>query len=350
MTTSDYEKCAQTIVAALQPAPGETVLMKVDTRIFAGIIPPLQNAIRATGAHISGVILAEETNADSEAELNSLRQLFDDADVFIWLPEVHQTNRPALARALNEWLDTRRGRAVHFHWDSGSFPIGFTELPSQSFIDRVYLDALDVKPEDLERLHQRAMTLLRAGTVRVTTPEGTDLSFEIGPRPFCSQIGDASRERMQSAVTRIDRDVELPAGVLRVAPIETSANGSVFLPVWRPILTEGRHLMLRFLNGHVAIQGVNADKIDEELTAMGGDGRMFREFAIGFNPALRVRPEAPFIAYYGYGAGVVRISMGDNEEMGGLNRGGGVYWNFLHDATVTVGQRTLVQDGRLIDL
>jgi hypothetical protein len=75
---------------------------------------------------------------------------------------------------------------------------------------------------------------------------------------------------------------------------------------------------------------------------------MFREFALGFSPALKVLPEAPFIAYYGYGAGVVRLSLGDNEEMGGANRDGGVYWNFLHNATVTVGNRTLVRDGQLL--
>jgi hypothetical protein len=107
--------------------------------------------------------------------------------------------------------------------------------------------------------------------------------------------------------------------------------------------------MLRFVNGHLAIQGVNADKIDEELTAAGGDARMFREFALGFNPELRVVPETPFIAYYGYGAGVVRLSLGDNEEMGGANRGGGVYWNFLHNATVTAGSYTLVRDGKLLE-
>jgi len=97
----------------------------------------------------------------------------------------------------------------------------------------------------------------------------------------------------------------------------------------------------------VAVQGVNADRIDAELTAAGGDARMFREFALGFNPALKVDPEHPFIAYYGYGAGVVRLSLGDNEEMGGANRGGGVYWNFLHNATVTVGNQTLVRGGSL---
>ena len=346
MNTADYDKCARRIANALRLAPGENVLLKLDTRVFTPLVPPLQNVTRASGANILGVILAEDANAYSDLEFASLRRLFNDADVFIWLPELHQGNRPALARALNEWLDARRGRAVHFHWNSGSYPIGFGELPPQDFIDRIYLAALDVGPDDLDRRHQRAISMLRSGTVRVTTPEGTDLSFEIGDRPFCGQIGDASRSRMQSARTRIDRDIELPAGVLRVAPIENSANGSVFLPLWRPKATEGRNLMLQFVNGHVAIQGVNADKIDQELTAAGGDARMFREFALGFNPALQVLPEAPFIAYYGYGSGVVRLSLGGNEEMGGDNRGGGVYWNFIHNATVTAGDHVLVKDGK----
>jgi hypothetical protein len=348
MKPADYEKCARHIADALRLTSGEKVLVKLDTRVFTALVPPLQRMIRAAGAHISGVILAEDVAQFSEEETASLRRLFEDADVFVWLPELRQGNRPALALALNEWLDAQRGRAVHFHWDSGSFPIGFTELPEQEFIDHVYLSALDVSPADLEQQHRRVISILRSGTVRVTTPEGTDLSFDVGDRPFCSQTGDASRERMQSAKTRIDRDIELPSGVLRVAPIETSANGHIYLPVWRPILTEGRHLTLQFANGHVAIQGVNADKIDDELTAAGGDARMFREFALGFNPLLKVSSEAPFIAYYGYGAGVVRLSLGDNEEMGGANRGGGVYWNFLHNATVTVGDHTLVKDGELL--
>jgi hypothetical protein len=347
MNTSDFDKCARRIADALQLAPGETVLLKLDPRVFAQLLPPLQNVIEASGGQTLGVIHADGANTEDANELESLRALFSKADVFIWLPEVHQGSRPALAMALNEWLDARRGRAVHFHWNSGSYPIGFLPLPSQDFIDRVYLAALDVPATQLDQQHRRAIPLLRSGRVRVTTPEGTDLSFDIGDRPFCSQIGDATRERMQSARTRIDRDIELPAGVLRVAPIETSVNGSVFLSVWRPVLTEGRNLVLQFANGHVAIQGVNADKVDNELTAAGGDARMFREFALGFNPALKVLPEAPFIGYYGYGAGVVRLSLGDSEEMGGANRGGGVYWNFLHNATVTVNGKTLVKDGNL---
>ncbi len=192
MTTADYEKCARRIAAALKLASGERILLKLDTRVFAPLVPPLQNLIRASGAHISGVVLAEDTETSSDGELDSLRRLFSNADVFIWLPEIRQGNRPALRRAINEWLDEGRGRAVHFHWHGGSYPIGLSELPSQDFIDRIHLAALDINPDELEEQHRRAIALLGSGRVRVTTPEGTDISFEVGNRPFCSQIGDAS--------------------------------------------------------------------------------------------------------------------------------------------------------------
>ena len=274
--------------------------------------------------------------------------MFDDADVFVWLPELNQRNRPALAKAIVEWLDAERGRAVHFHWQSGSYRLGLEPLPSQDVIDSIYLEALAVDPAKLDRNHQAAINLLRAGPVRVQTPEGTDIRFEVGDRPFSSQIGDASAERIAFARTRIDRDIELPAGVLRVAPRETSANGSIFLTAWQPVVSEGRNLMLHFKNGRLeSIEGTNGDAVLAELTAAGGAARMFREFALGFNEAIRVRERHPFIGYYGYGAGVVRLSLGDNEEMGGANRGGGVYWNFIHNATVEAGNVVLAENGKL---
>ena len=111
MIQSDYEKCARRIAGALQLEPGEKVVIKLDPRVFMPLVPPLQNVIRASGAHISGVILAEDTNAASDGELASFRQLFKNADVFIWLPELRQGSRPALERALVLWLAYRDGVA-----------------------------------------------------------------------------------------------------------------------------------------------------------------------------------------------------------------------------------------------
>ena len=84
------------------------------------------------------------------------------------------------------------------------------------------------------------------------------------------------------------------------------------------------------------------------MTQAGDGGRSFREFALGFNPLLAI-PETGerWIPYYGYGAGVVRLSLGDNTELGGRVGGGYVRWNFFTDATVTVGNETWVSAGKL---
>src|SRR5436853_7739377 len=112
---------------------------------------------------------------------------------------------------------------------------------------------------------------------------GTVISFEVGNRPFCSLMSDASLARMESARTRIDRDIELPGGVLRVAPIETSANGRVFLPVWRPLWTEGRNLFLNFEKGRVIrIAGVHSSEIQQALDAAGRHALKIRGLALRF--------------------------------------------------------------------
>jgi aminopeptidase len=75
--------------------------------------------------------------------------------------------------------------------------------------------------------------------------------------------------------------------------------------------------------------------------------RHFREFGLGFNPKLVVPAGQTALPYYGYGDAVVRLSLGDNEEVGGAVRGGGVRWLFFPDTTVTVGGTTLVKNGKL---
>jgi len=65
-----------------------------------------------------------------------------------------------------------------------------------------------------------------------------------------------------------------------------------------------------------------------------------------------VPDRSPWIPYYGYGAGVVRLSLGDNSELGGAiaaaaGRPAYVRWNFFTDLTITVGNRTWVKDGTL---
>ena len=89
------------------------------------------------------------------------------------------------------------------------------------------------------------------------------------------------------------------------------------------------------------------DAVEREMKAAADAGRSFREFALGFNPLLTVPERSPWVPYYGYGAGVVRLSLGDNSELGGTVTGGYVRWNFFTDLTVTVNGQVWVKDGRL---
>ena len=49
-----------------------------------------------------------------------------------------------------------------------------------------------------------------------------------------------------------------------------------------------------------------------------GDNDRIGEFNLGVSPALTLLPDYPkTVPYFGYGDGVVRISLGDNQESGG---------------------------------
>ena len=84
-----------------------------------------------------------------------------------------------------------------------------------------------------------------------------------------------------------------------------------------------------------------------ELDAQPEAVRFFRELGLGFNPLLTVPERDPWIPYYGYGAGVVRIGLGNNTEIGGAVAGGGYNrWRDLFtDCTITLNGEVWLKDG-----
>jgi hypothetical protein len=76
------------------------------------------------------------------------------------------------------------------------------------------------------------------------------------------------------------------------------------------------------------------------------------EFVVGFNPELVPIPghgDDGVVSYFGFGDGVVRISMGYNIESGGANDSSFLHnWLYMTDATVTADGRTIVENGRVV--
>jgi hypothetical protein len=257
--------------------------------------------------------------------------------------------------ALQDLLRSGHGRTVHFHWDGGgaasAIAVPGHSLPAQAEIDATYQRALlTTDYRALGEIQRRFAAAMRTGEIRVTSPAGTDLRFRIGDRPVNFQDGDASAARARAAQILVDREIELPAGAIRVAPLEETVEGTIAFPpaLWSGKTVEG--LKLRFVHGKVVEVSATAGKeaVEEELRKGGEAARSFRELGLGFNPELAVPATAPWIPYYGYGAGVVRLSLGDNEEVGGTVRGDYARWNFFVDTTVTVDGKVWVEGGRLV--
>lgn len=343
---------------ALQP--GERVLLVGIPGRWDPFITKLRAGIVAAGAEDLGVASVREDPVPADwitaftaslagLDRAALKEPLSSVDLGIMLPGA--TPYDTVYAALQDVLNTGTGRTVHFHWDGAYYADGSVrtmDAETDAFQQHALL-ATDYAA--LAAAQLAFETALRSGPTRITTPAGTDLTFTIGDRPVTQQNGDASAARADRGRNLIDREIELPPGAIRVAPIETTVFGRIAFPpsVWGGIRVEG--LTLDIEAGRVVdIQASSGlDAVLAELDAAGPSGRAFREFALGMNPILVTPPgERPWIAQYGYGAGVVRLSLGDNTELGGAVGGGYVRWNFFNDATVIVADEVWVQDGRLI--
>jgi hypothetical protein len=334
------DKLAARIVTSLKVKAGETVLLRYDPDTLAGLEPVVRRQLEAVGATVESLTYAPAAD---------LAERLARTDIYIWLPAGESANSGPQERALlARWLDEGRGRQIHFHWNGGTRDVDGLPVAHTAAYDAVYLDALDIDYKALAERQRRAAALLRSAETRVTSPAGTDLRFKVGDRPFNLQDGDASRERIAQAKVRVDREVELPAGVLRVAPIEASVQGTLVIPKARFGDAVVKNARLEIKDGLVvkATADEGQAALDTFLASAPG-ARHFREFGLGFNPKLVVPAGQTALPYYGYGDAVVRLSLGDNEEVGGAVRGGGVRWLFFPDTTVTVGGTTLVKNGKL---
>ena len=358
----DYRAIAERIARQMALQPGERVLLVVGSGEFEELLPHLRYAVMEAGGVDLGAreVLVAPEGSDQDvlargqaASLDALTAMFRDVDLAVLLPGAAPWN-PEYA-AMSAILREGRGRTIHFHWRGqdpfrSAIAVAGHPLPPDDVIGAIYQRALlDADYEAIGRLQRRFEKAMRSGEVRVTTPLGTDVHFRIGERAVNRQDGDASAVRAARARIFVDRDVELPCGAIRVAPMEESVSGVIAFPPasWGGDNVEG--LKLRFERGRVVDMTATSglEGVEREMEEGGPAARAFREFGLGFHPGLAVPTDGPWIPYYGYGAGVVRLSLGNNQELGGAVEGGYVRWNFFVDATVTVDGKVWVRDGRL---
>jgi hypothetical protein len=345
----NYGHMADQIVKSLALSTGERVVLRYDPGYFHELTEPLKTRIAAAGGTVAAEIEYSKAGAGTAERLASALR---SADVYLWMPlrEDVLSVSPEERQVLLAWLEQGGAhREIHCHWSGGSVLADGLATRHPPEFDRLYAEALDVDYGALSAKQDRVIAAMRSGVLRVRTPEGTDLTMTLGTRPFNKQDGDASGAHARAAKVRVDREVELPAGVVRVAPLEESVNGRLVVPEARFGSVVARNIRFQIARGQITkIEAQeHRDVVEAALKAAGPAGFRFREIAVGVNPKLAVPRGSKVLPYYGYGDAVIRLSLGDNTELGGAVRGGFVRWFFFPDTTVSAGGKTIVRDGKL---
>lgn len=149
-----------------------------------------------------------------------------------------------------------------------------------------------------------------AQRVRITSEEGTDLSFTIAGRPaFC----------LAGLVTDTDPVAAFPDGEVACAPVEGSANGVAMVNgSMHGVGTCVEAIRIDFENGFAVniSGGVQAHQL-KQLLARVGDSNSFNlaEFAIGTNPMARM---VGSLQEDKKALGTIHIAIGDNCTLGGV--------------------------------
>jgi len=192
--------------------------------------------------------------------------------------------------------------------------------------------------------------LQAAKTVHVTSPSGTDLQFSVGNRPIFLDDGTLPPDKASSK-RFLDRNVGLPSGSLSFAPLETSATGKVVVPRAQCRLDAINDISFTFRNGRMEDfkAGQNANCFTELKSASHGATDQFGGINIGLNPAWPIHEENG-AAYYPSTAGLVFVSIGDNQILGGSNKAEGTFsFPFpIVGATVEIDSKVVIKDGRLV--
>ena len=354
----NWEAIANKILERSDLVEGEKVVLMAKPGYFDPLIELLANKIPNTGAIYLGTFSVDpnkkpqewETDFIKKAKGKNKKKLTDylmQVDLGIMMPGAIPTDLEYAS--MQDVLRKNKGRTIHFHW-SGAYDLSGEVIEIDNIKSEYYQKVLlETDYISLGKIQRSFEAAIKKNWVFITTPSGTNIKFKIGNRPVNKQDGNASSKR-EPPLNLIDREIELPSGAIRVAPIEDTVEGSIAFPnsIWNGKKVE--ELMLTFIAGKVVkIEStIGKDAVKRELDSAGEAGYSFREFALGFNPLLSIPEENPWIPYYGYGAGVVRLSLGDNSELGGNVKGGYVRWNFFTDATVMVGDSTWVKAGKLL--
>jgi len=210
-------------------------------------------------------------------------------------------------------------------------------------LDRIFWDTLDVDFRRLYKFNERMRKLLKGTrTIRIVG-DRTDLTFSVKGREFINDCGIVAKEKIGY--------MNLPAGEIFIAPVETSANGEIYfdLPCMYHYGKQVEGVWFRFKNGKVVQYKIEKGQKDFEdiIKNASGAKTTIAELGIGTNP--NARPTGGMIIVDEKLLGTVHIAIGQNKLYGGRNEAT-IHWDFFKSmgrgSRVYADGRVVMKDGK----
>jgi leucyl aminopeptidase (aminopeptidase T) len=198
---------------------------------------------------------------------------------------------------------------------------------------------------DFAVLKDKVMKLkpqLRNGQVKITAPNGTNLTVRLAGRE--AYVEDCIVDEDDLGHGR--NVANIPGGNILVCPDESYAEGTVVCD--RPTPYMGRwvsSVRFNFKNGELTEYqaSLNKDFLRFSYEKASGEKNRIAAIGLGVNPKARIGFLQDSIA-----SGVVTVAIGSNDDLGGANKTDFYFPGILTKATISVDDNPIVKDGRLV--
>lgn len=307
----------------LEVKRGETVLIITDTDMPSTITEAIAYSAVSVGGQVT-VMIMQTQQIGGEEPPSSVAAAMAASQVVINQATQSLTHTESVRNAMNKGARIANLR-------------NFTE-------DMMYTGGINADYHEVRRVSEKLSDLLsKTDKIRMTTPEGTDLTMWTRGRNAISQTGFVTMPGMLSG---------LPDGESTLAPLEAVSEGVIVSPYiadkiglitepFRMEITKGR--IVNVIGGK---QAFDLKRLLESKDEAGYNAAS--QFALGTNPACRIVPNTREV---GKKLGTAHIAIGDNRSLGG-NSSSSFHIDFVFlNPTVYFDDKCILEDGQyLIEL
>jgi len=248
---------------------------------------------------------------------------------------------------VNDLLEKRNVKGVSlgnglYPTDANAKQFGLT----QKELSDIFWKGVNVDYSKLEATGKAVQKVLSEGTeVRITNPNGTDLTLRIQNRTVIVSDGVLSAEDLKKGFAA--SQAYLPAGEAYLSPVPGTAEGKVVVDRQFYQGKEITGLTMLFKSGKLtsltAKTGLEPLKAIYDAAESGKEDFAFMD--LGINPDVKLKPGSKMVAWMP--AGMLTVGIGNNVWAGGENKNSFSLASFLPGCTVKVDGKIVVDNGIL---